>query len=48
MELPTEACPLGNLVPYSIYVTGAADVTAGPAFERPNNICLVVKNTGHE
>ncbi|KAJ4417400.1 hypothetical protein N0V82_006167 [Gnomoniopsis sp. IMI 355080] len=41
-------CELGNLVSYSISVSGAEDVVAGINFARDNNVRLVVKNTGHD
>ena len=44
----TMLCTLGNLVSYSINVTGTHDVQAGVEFALKNNIRLVIKNTGHE
>jgi hypothetical protein len=46
--LASEACPLGNLVVYSINARGATDISAGILFARQYNIRLVIKNTGHE
>ncbi len=44
----SKPCELGFYVSYSVNVTGAADVAAGIAFAKANNVRLVIKNTGHE
>ncbi|KAI0421159.1 hypothetical protein F5X98DRAFT_330289 [Xylaria grammica] len=41
-------CTLGNYPPYSINVTGPADVIAALKFVQKHNIRLVIKNTGQD
>ena len=42
------ACTLGNYVSYSVRATGATDVQKTIDFASKNNICLVIRNTGHD
>lgn len=44
----SQPCQLGNYASYVINVGGPADVQAGIAFAKLQNVRLVIKNTGHE
>ena len=41
-------CTLGNIPPYAVKISSAAQVAAALAFARTHNIRVVVKSTGHE
>ncbi|KAF2966626.1 hypothetical protein GQX73_g6982 [Xylaria multiplex] len=41
-------CSLGNLAPYALNISEAADVISGIQFAQKNNIRLTIKNTGHD
>lgn len=41
-------CILGTYVQYSVNVSSAADVSSGINFANRRNICLIIRNTGHE
>lgn len=43
-----QTCELGYLADYSINVSSSADVIAGLAFAKKNNVRITIKNTGHE
>lgn len=45
---PDGTCTLGNLAPYAINVSSAADAIAGIKFAQAHNIRLTIKNTGHD
>ena len=45
---PTDQCTQGNLVAYSLDVSGASDAAAALDFAQKKNLRVVIKNTGHE